>query len=391
MSLAVGVVVTLLSAWLPARRAAKVAPIAALRDVAVDRSAASARRAVAGSVVTGRRRRRAARPVSAGRAGARRPRCARRRSSASSVLGPVLARPVASRARRPAARLRGIAGELARPQNAMRNPKRTARTAVVAHDRRRARRASSRSSPPRRRPRSPARSSPTSPARTSSTPARSTAPSGSAPSWPTTLRGDPRRRRRQPGPGDPGERRRRRRRTPFIAFDATTDRRAVRARHGRGRPRAARRRRHRRASRARHGQRWTLGDTVTVTFPSGDTTLHGRGDLPRTAPSGSARSSSASTAFAGQRADAARRPGLRRHGDEAAIEPGGGRRTRRPTVLDKDGFLDAESAEIDMLLNLVYAMLDAGRRDRPARHRQHAGAVDLRADSVSSGCCGRSA
>ena len=46
-----------------------------------------------------------------------------------SVLGPVLARPVASLVGYPMAKLRGMAGVLAR-QNAMRNPKRTARTAA---------------------------------------------------------------------------------------------------------------------------------------------------------------------------------------------------------------------------------------------------------------------
>ena len=53
IALAVGVVVTLVASLAPAVRASRVAPLAALRDVAVDRSATSGRRAVAGAVVTG--------------------------------------------------------------------------------------------------------------------------------------------------------------------------------------------------------------------------------------------------------------------------------------------------------------------------------------------------
>src|SRR5205085_2202397 len=53
ISIAVGVVVTVLSAALPARRASKVAPIAAMRDVALDRSATSKRRTATGLLMSG--------------------------------------------------------------------------------------------------------------------------------------------------------------------------------------------------------------------------------------------------------------------------------------------------------------------------------------------------
>src|SRR5690606_16112337 len=52
-AMAVGVVVTLVASVFPAVRAARVAPLAALRDVAVDRSAVSWVRAVTGLVLTG--------------------------------------------------------------------------------------------------------------------------------------------------------------------------------------------------------------------------------------------------------------------------------------------------------------------------------------------------
>jgi putative ABC transport system permease protein len=125
-SFAVGLVITVLSAWLPARRAAHIAPIAALREVSVDRSAASKRRAVIGVVVT-------AAGVAAMLGGVASSALAVVGVGALlifvgvSVLGPVVARPVAQLFGMPL-RARGVSGELA-TRNAMRNPKRTARTA----------------------------------------------------------------------------------------------------------------------------------------------------------------------------------------------------------------------------------------------------------------------
>ncbi|HSB86452.1 MAG TPA: ABC transporter permease, partial [Ilumatobacteraceae bacterium] len=125
-----GLGVSIASAVLPARRAAKIPPIAAMRDVAIDRSSRSRRRIVNGSIVTGL----GALAMGAGLFG-----------GAGivpvglgavlvfvgvAVLGPVLARPISRIIGSPMPRLKGMSGTLAR-QNAMRNPKRTSATAAA--------------------------------------------------------------------------------------------------------------------------------------------------------------------------------------------------------------------------------------------------------------------
>ena len=128
ISLAVGLVVTVASAVLPARQASRVAPVAALRETAVDRSAVSRTRAVIGTALAGVGSGAllvgvdGTEPavVGLGAAGV---------FAGVTVLGPVLARPVAILLGYPMARLRGLPGVIAR-QNAVRNPKRTARTAA---------------------------------------------------------------------------------------------------------------------------------------------------------------------------------------------------------------------------------------------------------------------
>ena len=124
----VGTVVTVLAAYLPARRASKVAPIAAMRDVAVDSSGHSRRRAVIGTVLTG-----LGAALLVDRCGWRG--CGPDRCSAPwrvfagvVVLGPVVGPRFVRLVGAPVAAFRGMTGVLAR-DNAARNPKRTAATA----------------------------------------------------------------------------------------------------------------------------------------------------------------------------------------------------------------------------------------------------------------------
>jgi putative ABC transport system permease protein len=123
----VGIGLTLVAALAPAVRASRVAPLAAMRDVAVDRSATSVRRALVGSVmlvlgIAGVVYGAAEGELALGGLGAL--------MTAAGVvaLGPIVARPGGGVVGAPAARWRGISGVLAR-RNAVRNPRRTSATA----------------------------------------------------------------------------------------------------------------------------------------------------------------------------------------------------------------------------------------------------------------------
>jgi putative ABC transport system permease protein len=123
----IGVLVTVASAYLPARRASKVPPVAAMRDVAVEGRRGSRRRAVLGVVVTAA----GAAAVVNGLAGGE-PNAigfgALGVFVGVALLGPAIARPFVGLLGAPLARIRGVPGALAR-DNASRNPKRSAATA----------------------------------------------------------------------------------------------------------------------------------------------------------------------------------------------------------------------------------------------------------------------
>jgi putative ABC transport system permease protein len=130
VSIVAGVVVSVASAVFPARRASKVPPVAALRDVAIDRSGDSRRRAIAGSTVTGLGVAAMLAGLFGGAGLALLALGAATVFIGVAVLGPILARPISRVLGAPLPRLRGMAGTLAR-ENAMRNPKRTSTTAAA--------------------------------------------------------------------------------------------------------------------------------------------------------------------------------------------------------------------------------------------------------------------
>ena len=127
LAFVVGVVVTVGSALLPARRAAKVAPVAAMRDVAVERTRPSKRRIGLGLVLTAG----SVLAVLFGITNGTVPLVlggALAGFFGVATLSPVLARPVMAVLAVALPRLTGIRGLLAK-ENARRNPKRTAATA----------------------------------------------------------------------------------------------------------------------------------------------------------------------------------------------------------------------------------------------------------------------
>jgi putative ABC transport system permease protein len=130
VSVALGLAVTLVSAVLPARKAAAVAPMAAMRAVAADGGPPARRRIAAGAalgavgaaaLVLGLSRGLGLAMVAGGAALV---------LLAVAALGPSIAGPTASLLGAPVARLRGTAGRLARA-NATRNPRRTSATAAA--------------------------------------------------------------------------------------------------------------------------------------------------------------------------------------------------------------------------------------------------------------------
>src|SRR5439155_4824819 len=127
LAVAVGVVATVLAGVLPALRASRVPPLAALRELAAEPARISLARSVtgflliaggAGSVIAGAAGGGEAAAI-AGAVGT---------LAGFIVLGPVAVRPAATVLGAPIAALRGVGGRLAR-DNALRNPRRTAATA----------------------------------------------------------------------------------------------------------------------------------------------------------------------------------------------------------------------------------------------------------------------
>jgi putative ABC transport system permease protein len=129
-SVFVGVLVSVASAVLPAARAARIPPVAAIREVAVDVSDRNRRRLGAGAATGIVGAAAIAAGLFAGSGVALVGLGAALVFVAVTVLGPVIAPPIVKVLGAPLPRLRGISGTLAR-ENALRNPRRTSATAAA--------------------------------------------------------------------------------------------------------------------------------------------------------------------------------------------------------------------------------------------------------------------
>ncbi len=126
-TIVVGLIVTVASAWLPARRAGKVPPLATMRETAIEIVVLSRRRSLFGLILIAL----GAATIVAVTSGASNKWLGLGILfvfSGTITLGPVIARPVALLLGKPAEKFRGVTGTMAR-QNSARNPKRTSRTA----------------------------------------------------------------------------------------------------------------------------------------------------------------------------------------------------------------------------------------------------------------------
>ncbi len=132
VSLIVGVSVTVVSAFVPARRASRIPPVAAMRDVAIDTSASSRKRVIFGLIALAIGGLLLVAGLSKGGSGG----AAQVGLSAlvvflaATILGPVIAKPASKVLGAPLPKLRGMSGTLAK-ENAARNPRRTASTAAA--------------------------------------------------------------------------------------------------------------------------------------------------------------------------------------------------------------------------------------------------------------------
>ncbi len=124
----VGIGATLLASFLPAVRASRVAPLAALRESAVDTSGTSKRRLVAGAIAMAAGIAAVATATGADGALTRAGLGALATLVGAVLLGPIVARPAAAVIGLGPRLLRGQTGRLAR-RNAMRDPRRTAASA----------------------------------------------------------------------------------------------------------------------------------------------------------------------------------------------------------------------------------------------------------------------